>query len=153
MRKITWMALVAMLTVSCSLEAQDNTSVRRNRRIEPQTKNRWTAEDRVEAMTKELELTAEQVADLQALFEKQDAERAEQVAAHLAEREQAARNREVRRKEMEEAREKAVAEYNAELERIIGKEKVEQWEKSREKRQQAIRDSNRRGRRDAPRRR
>ena len=155
MKKITWIALIAMLVMGCTLGAQDNKrdEDRRDQETPPQTENRFTAKKRAESMGKELELTAEQVAKVQALFEKQDAERAEQMAAQRERRDQAAGDRKARRNEMREAREKAVAEQDAELERIIGKEKTEQWKKSREERQQALRDSNRQGRRNVPRRR
>lgn len=152
MKKMTWVALIVMLAMSCTLEAQDNTRSRRDRRIVPQTENRWTAKDRAEAMGKELKLTAEQVTKVQALFEKQDAERREQVAAQRDRRDQAAGDREARRKEMEEAREKVVAKQDADLEKIIGKEKTEQWKKLCEERQKAFRDANRQGRREVPRR-
>lgn len=153
MKKMTFVALIAMLVMSYTLGAQDNTRSRRDRRMTPQMENRWTAKNRAEAMGKELKLTAEQVTKVQALFEKQDAERREQVAAQRARRDQAASDREVRRKEMEETREKVVAQQDAELEKIIGKEKTEQWKKLREERQKAFRDVNRQGRRDAPQRR
>ncbi len=150
MKKMTWMVLIAMLAMSCTLEAQNNTRGRRDRRVNPRTEYRWTAKDRTDFIAKELELTAEQVTKVQALFEKQDAERAEQVAAHRARRDQAMGNREVRRKEMQEAREKAVAKQDTELEKIIGKEKTERWKKLREERQKVFRDANRQGRRSAP---
>ncbi|HHU26481.1 MAG TPA: hypothetical protein GXZ56_07670 [Bacteroidales bacterium] len=153
MKKMTFVVLIAMLAMSCTIGAQDNTRSRRDRRMAPQTENRWTAKDRAEAMGKELNLTAEQVTKVQALFEKQDAERREQVAAQRARRDQAAGDREARRKEMEEAREKVVAKQDADLEKIIGKEKTEQWKKLREERQKAFRDANRQGRREAPQRR
>ena len=150
MKKVVVMTLVAIFTLSCTLEAQNNTRGRRDNRQGPQTERRWTAKDRAEAMAKELELTNEQVSKVEALFEKQDEERAEQVAAHRAERQQAVGDREARRQEMQAAREKAVAENDAELEKIIGKEKTEQWKKIREERQRNFRDANRQGRRNAP---
>ena len=48
---------------------------------------------------------------------------------------------------MQEAREKEVAKNDAELEKIIGKEKLEQWKKYSEERQSTTRDANRQGRR------
>lgn len=150
MKKVVLMALIAAFTFSFALEAQNNPRNRRDSRQGTQTERRWTAKDRAETMAKDLELTTEQVSKVQALFEKQDAERAEQVAAHRAERQQAVGDREVRRKEMQEAREKEVAENDAALEKIIGKEKTEQWKKIREERQKVVRNANRQGRRNAP---
>jgi uncharacterized protein YwqG len=52
-----------------------------------------------------------------------------------------------RREEMQALREKEVAENDAELEAIIGKEKMEQWKQYRADRQKEMRSSNRAGRR------
>ncbi len=150
MKKMVVMAFVAIFTLSCTLEAQNNTRSRRDTRQGARTEQRWSAKDRVEAMTKQLELTTEEAKKVQALFEKQDAARAEQVAAHRADRERGSRDRDARRQEMQTAREKAVAENDAELEKIIGKEKMEQWKQLREERQKTVRDANRQGRRNAP---
>ncbi|MFA5649825.1 MAG: hypothetical protein WC914_01600 [Proteiniphilum sp.] len=143
MKKIVLVALVGLFALSFTLEAQNN---RRDGRQGTRTENRWTAKDRADAMAKQLELTAEETAKVQALFEKQDVERAKQVATQRADRERMAGDREARREAMREAREKAVAENDAELEKIIGKEKVEQWKKLRAERQ----NDNRQGRRNAP---
>jgi len=48
---------------------------------------------------------------------------------------------------MQALREKEVAENDAELEAIIGKEKMEQWKQYRADRQKEMRSSNRAGRR------
>lgn len=143
MKKIVLVALVGLFALSFTLEAQNN---RRDGRQGARTENRWTAKDRADAMAKQLELTAEETAKVQALFEKQDVERAKQVATQRADRERMTGDREARREAMREAREKAVAENDAELEKIIGKEKVEQWKKLRAERQ----NDNRQGRRNAP---
>lgn len=143
MKKIVLMALVGLFALGFTLEAQNN---RRDGRQGVRTENRWTAKDRADAMAKQLELTADETSKVQALFEKQDAERAEQVAAQRADRERVTGDREARREAMRAAREKAVAENDAELEKIIGKEKVEQWKKLRAERQ----NDNRQGRRNAP---
>lgn len=144
------MALVAIFTLSFTIKGQDNTRGRSDRRSAPQTENRWTAKNRAEAMGKELELTAEQVAKVQALFEKQDAERTKEVAAQRSRRDQSVGDRDARRKAMDASREKTMAENDKALEKIIGKEKLEQWKKIREERQKALRDANRQGRRNAP---
>lgn len=147
MKKVVLMAMVAIFALSFTLEAQNNQRNRRESTQDVRTESRWTAKDRAEVMKKQLELTEDEAAKVQTLFEKQDADRAEQVAAHRTNRERATGDREARRKEMQAAREKAVAENDAELEKIIGKEKVEQWKQIREERQKAVRDVNRQGRR------
>ena len=139
MKKFTLLALVGLLTLSFSLSAQ-NSNTRRS----------WTAKDRAEFMTKELNLSAEEAAKIKDLFEKNDEERAKQVAENRAKREDLQANREERRKEMQDMRAKAVAENDAQLEAIIGKEKLEEWKELRTKRQETNRDANRSGRR-APR--
>lgn len=142
MKKIVFMALVALFTLSFTLEAQDNKPNRPERR--------WTAKDRADNMEKELGLTADEKAKVLALFEQQDAKRAEQVAEQRAKRDEQAQDRAKHREEMQALRDKAVAENDAELEAIIGKEKMEQWKQYRADRQKEMRDSNRTGRR-APR--
>ncbi|HHX31988.1 MAG TPA: hypothetical protein GX712_05300 [Bacteroidales bacterium] len=139
MKKFTLLALVGLLTLSFSLSAQNN-NARRS----------WTAKDRAEYMTKELNLSAEESAKIKDLFEKNDEERAKQVAENRAKREDLQANREARRKEMQDMRAKAVAENDAQLEAIIGNEKMEEWKVLRAKRQESNRDANRSGRR-APR--
>ena len=111
---------------------------------------RWTAKDRAETMTKQLELTADQKAKVEALFEKQDAKRKEQVAKQQEKREEMTQDRATRRAEMMEMRNKEVAENDAELEGIIGKEKMEQWKTMRAERMQKMREINRQGRRNMP---
>ncbi len=51
---------------------------------------------------------------------------------------------------MQALREKAVAENDAALEKIIGKEKMEQWKTMRAERMQKMRETNRQGRRNMP---
>ena len=48
---------------------------------------------------------------------------------------------------MQDMRAKAIAENDAQIEAIIGKEKLEEWKELRAKRQDSIRDVNRSGRR------
>ncbi len=147
MKKVLLLALVGLFTLSFTLDAQNNPRNRRDGRQGARVENRWTAKDRADAMAKQLELTSDQAAKVKDLFEKQDAERAKQVAAQRAARERDSGDREARREAMQEAREKEVAKNDAELEKIIGKEKLEQWKKYREERQSTTRDANRQGRR------
>lgn len=136
MKKFTVLAIIGLLTLSFSLNAQ-NREFRRN----------WTAKDRAEYMAKELKLNDEEKVKVEALFEKFDKERTEQVAENRAKRDQLRNDREARRKEMQDMRNKAVAENDAQLEAIIGKEKLDTWKELRTKRQDSIRDINRSGRR------
>jgi len=86
MKKIVFMALVAIFTLSFTLEAQDNTRNRRDNRQDTRSGMRWTAKERADNMEKQLGLTADEKAKVQALFEQQDAKRAEQVAEHQTSR-------------------------------------------------------------------
>lgn len=136
MKKFTLLALIGLLTLSFSLSAQNN-NARRS----------WTAKDRAELMEKELKLSAEESSKLKALFEKNNEERAKQIEANRAMREELQTDREARRNEMQDMRAKAIAENDAQIEAIIGKEKLEEWKELRTKRQDSIRDVNRSGRR------
>jgi|LSQX01.2.fsa_nt_gb uncharacterized protein YwqG len=136
MKKFTVLTIAALLTLSFALTAQNN-NARRS----------WTAKDRAEYMAKELKLSAEESTKIEVLFEKNDSERAKQVAENRAKRQDLKNDREARRKEMQDMRTKAVTENDAQLEAIIGKEKMEVWKELRTKRQDSIRDINRSGRR------
>lgn len=105
---------------------------------------RMSPKERVDLMTKELELTTQQAAQVLALTEKQEAERIAQVTENRKLRDSGSQNSEARRKEMREMREKQVKDHYAELEKIIGKEKLEKWNDLR----QDVRDNNRAGRRN-----
>ncbi len=105
---------------------------------------RMSPKERVDLMTKELELTTQQAAQVLALTEKQEAERITQVTENRKLRDSGSQNSEARRKEMREMREKQVKDHYAELEKIIGKEKLEKWNDLR----QDVRDNNRAGRRN-----
>ena len=136
MKKFTLLALIGLLTLSFSVSAQNRVDRRS-----------WTAKDRAEYMARELKLSAEEKAKVEALFVKNDEVRAKQVAENREKRGELQNDREARRKEMQEMRAKAVAENDAQLEAIIGKEKLEEWKELRTKRQDSIREVNRRGRR------
>lgn len=136
MKKFTILAIVALLTMSLSVTAQNRDSRRG-----------FSAKERTEQITKELNLSAEESAKVEALFQKNDEERAKQFESMRANRENVQSDREARRKEMQDLREKNIAENDAQLEAIIGKEKIEQWKEIRAKRQESNRDVNRSGRR------
>lgn len=134
MKRYAMFMLAAMLTIGLSASAQNGQRKQRNNdNNRPRQEMRMTAKERADWMSKQLELTTEQTVKVQALLEKQDAKRAEQIAKH---REQTAVNREKSREEMRTLREKEMKENQAELEGIIGKEKMEKLNLLRESRQQ-----------------
>ncbi|MFA7155347.1 MAG: hypothetical protein WC112_06420 [Proteiniphilum sp.] len=146
MKKTISLALIAFFTLGLPLMAQNrNNSDRMGRRA--QTEQRWTAKNRAEQMAERLKLTEEQKKKVEALFEKQDAKRAEQLKLQQEKREQMSQDRESRREEMQQLREKALTENDAELEKIIGKEKMAQWKSYREEMRKKMQDANRSDRR------
>ena len=143
MKKYLFLVATLLLTMSMSVSAQNNnrrnTDNRRSERI-----MKMTPKERADLMAKELDLTAEQTAQVQTLCEKQDAERLEQVAAQRSQRGTGTQNRDARREEFRAMREKEMQAQNEELEKIIGKEKADKWNELR----QDVRDTNRAGRRN-----
>ncbi len=137
MKRFNILLLIGLLLLSFATTAQ-------NRR---DAQARWSPENRAEYMANELNLSADEKAKVIALFEQQDKERAEQVAEHRAKRDELRNNREERRKEMQDLRTQTVAKNDAQLEKVIGKDKLEQWKKIRTKRQDVNRSTNRSGRR------
>ena len=147
MKKYLFLVATLLLTMSMSVSAQNNnrrnTDNKRNvdnRRSEQVMK--MSPKERADMMATKLDLSAEQTAKVQALIEKQDAERLEQVEQHRKQRDTGNVNRDASREEMRKARLKEVEQHNADLEKIIGKEKVEKWNELRKD----VRDSNRAGR-------
>jgi len=132
MKKVALMALAAIFTVSFSMMAQQKTEKQGQKQRAPE-EMQWNAKDRAARMAKQLELTEEQKAKVEALFEKQDVKHKELMEKYQGKRE-----------EMMKARDKAIEENNAELESIIGKEKMEQMKKMRDQNQQKMRNANRR---------
>lgn len=143
MKKIMLMALVAIFTMSFVLEAQDNGKNRRDKKHDAPMAMKWSAKDRADNMEKQLGLTADEKAKVQALLEQQDAKRAEQFTQQKAKREEEMQDRAKRREEMQALREKAVTENDAQLEAIIGKEKMGQWKQYRAERQKEMKNPNR----------
>ena len=134
MKRYAMFMLAAMLTIGLSATAQNGQRKQRNNdNNRPRQEMRMTAKERADWMSKQLELTTEQTVKVQALLEKQDAKRAEQIAKQ---REQTTVNREKSREEMRTLREKEMKENQAELESIIGKEKMEKLNSLRESRQE-----------------
>jgi Spy/CpxP family protein refolding chaperone len=148
MKRVTLMTLVAIFSLSFSLFAQESTKNKKQDSKRMPTEMKWTAKDRAEHMAKQLDLTADQKEKVQALFEQQDAKRQEQVAMQQEKREEMAQDRAARRAEMMELRSKAIAENDAELEKIIGKEKMEQWKTYRDEQIKKMRNKSQSGRRN-----
>lgn len=105
---------------------------------------RLTPQERVDLMTKELDLTSDQAAKILELCKKQEAERNAQVDAHRSTRGTGTVDRTARREEFRALRDKQMKEHQEELIKIIGQDKVDQWNEIR----QDIRDTNRSGRRN-----
>lgn len=146
MRNSISLAFIAIFAMTFSLTAQNrNDSGRIGRRT--QVEKRWTAKNRAENMAKHLDLSDEQKTKVEALFEEQDAQRAEQLKLQREKRQQVMDDRESRREAMEKAREQAIEENDAKLESIIGKEKMGQWKSYREDVRKRMQDANRSGRR------
>ncbi len=143
MKKYLFLVATLLLTMSMSVSAQNNnrrnSDNRRSERI-----MKMSPKERADLMAKELDLTAEQSAQVQTLCEKQDAERLEQVAAQRSQRGTGTQNRDARREEFRAMREKEMQAQHEELAKIIGKEKADKWNELR----QDVRDTNRAGRRN-----
>jgi Spy/CpxP family protein refolding chaperone len=133
MKKIGILAFVALFTMSISVSAQDTTRQKTTPR-----EMKWTAAQRAEQMAKQLELTAEQKAQVEKVLEKQDAQRAEQMAKAREMRE----TQQATREEMRAERQKQIEANDAELEQIIGKEKMDQWKAIRAERMRNMRNGN-----------
>ncbi len=103
-----------------------------------------TPKERVDLMTKELDLTSKEAAQVLTLSEKQEATRLKQVRENRDQRGTGRVNRDERREEMWELRKEEVEKHNAELEKIIGKNKVAKWNELRKD----VRSTNRSGRRN-----
>ncbi len=136
MKKYLLIMFAAMLTISLSVSAQNRQGRQGNVNNNQQRQSmQMTAKDRVDMMAKQIELTDAQKADLEALFNKQDAKRTEDMAKM---KEQSTTNR----NEMRAKREEEMKQNQAEIEKIIGKEKAEKLNELRKNRM----DNNRQGR-------
>ena len=146
MKKYLFLVATLLLTMSMSVSAQNNRQNIGNRRSNVDNRrselNRMTPKERVDLMTKQLNLTADEAAKVLDLTEKQEAVRLEQVKANRDQRNMGRQNRDTRREEMMELRKKEVEKHTADLEKIIGKEKVAQWNEIRKD----VRAANRAGR-------
>lgn len=144
MKKVALILFVGIFILSSNIFAQNNNDstkrVERRQRVE----NRWTPEKRAEIMAEQLKLSETEKAQVKALLEKNEKERLAQVIEQRAKRENLKKERDARRAEMQELREQAIKANEAELEKIIGKEKVDQWKKYRDENRTFRRESGRR---------
>ena len=151
MKKHLFLVATLLLILSMSVSAQNynnrrNTGNRRNNMNYSRSEQmmRMTPQERVDLMTKELNLTTKEASEVLALCEKHETERIEEVNKHRSERGTGYANRDARRDEFREMRAEQMEKQFAELEKIIGKERAEKWNELR----QDVRDSNREGRYD-----
>ena len=144
MKKVALILFVGIFILSSNIFAQNNNDstkrVERRQRVE----NRWTPEKRAEIMAEQLKLSETEKAQVKSLLEKNEKERLAQVIEQRAKRENLKKERDARRAEMQELREQAIKANEAELEKIIGKEKVDQWKKYRDEYRTFRRESGRR---------
>ncbi len=101
--------IAAVMAISFSANAQNQQRQGERQQVTPK--------QRAEQMAKALELTPEQTTKVEAIFTDQQAK--------MAELRQQGQNTDpqARREQMQQLREK----YDAELEKVIGKEKLEKW--------------------------
>ena len=126
MKKYGIFVMAAMLTISLSITAQNAPeNQNQNGRQAPQ-REQMTTQQRAENLAKQLNLTAEQTQKVQALYEKQDAKRAQQREEFRKNRQNMQQMRNAEREQMRDQRDKEMKEEDAELESIIGKEKMDQ---------------------------
>ena len=132
MKKVTLMLIVIMIFLGCNSNAQNTTTAQVNKDTtinlrRSRVENRWTPTSRAESMAEQLNLTEAEKAQVEALLERNAEERAAQAEVQRVERERLRAEREAERTEARELRDKANLANDAELENIIGKEKLDQW--------------------------
>ena len=146
MKKYLFLVATLLLTVTMSVSAQRNSGNRRNninnRRSEQVI--RMTPQEKANLITKELDLTAKESAEVLGMYERQEKERIADVNEQRSERGMGAENRDVRREEFRTARDAQMKQQFEELVKIIGKEKAEKWNELRKD----VRFDNRTGRRN-----
>lgn len=108
-----------------------------NRRSEQMM--RMTPQERLNLMTKELNLTTEEATKVLAMFEKHEEERVAQVREYRSQRDMGVGNRDARREEFLALKEKQMKEHQEKLTQIIGRERADKWNDLR----QDVKDDNR----------
>ncbi len=152
MKKYLFLVATLLLTASMTMSAQNYNGRRggNNRRMGMDNRRseqmmRMTPQERVSLMTKELDLTAKEAADVLAMCERHEAERVAQVTENRSKRGTGAANRDVRRDDFRAMRADQMMQNQEELAKIIGKERADKWNDLR----QDVRDDNRAGRMDS----
>lgn len=149
MKKYALIMLVAGFSVVFTAGAQNQMRQGGQRGMRPEMREKiaeqLTPQARAERLTKELQLTDAEKAKVQALFEKQDAEREKRKAEMKKEKEKADKKRE----EMKAAMQAEMKAQDAELEKIIGTEKFEKFKTSREERMKRMEQRRQGGQRPA----
>lgn len=143
MKKYYLIVCAVMFTFSLSMSAQNRQGKQGNGNRDRQTMQ-MTAKDRVEAMSKVIELTDAQKTEIEELYKKQDAKRAEDMAKMKEHRDKLSGDRDKMREEMRTMRDAEMKKNQEELEKIIGKEKSEKLDAIRKTRM----SNNRQGRRN-----
>ncbi len=127
MKKNLLLVTALLLTMSMSMSAQNNNRQNGDNNRRGQQMVRTTPEERAELMTKQLDLTADQKAKVLVLLKKQDKERMEQMEKFREQFTAGTQMTDAQREEMRASRLKEVEKQNADLEKIIGKEKLAKW--------------------------
>lgn len=143
MKKYYLIVCAVMFTFSLSMSAQNRQGKQGNGNRDRQTMQ-MTAKDRVEAISKVIELTDAQKTEIEELYKKQDAKRAEDMAKMKENRDKLSGDRDKMREEMRTMRDAEMKKNQEELEKIIGKEKSEKLDAIRKTRM----SNNRQGRRN-----
>ena len=146
MKKYGIYVLAALMAISFSATAQNAPENQNQSGRQAPQREQLTTQQRAENLAKQLSLTAEQTAKVQALYEKQDAKRALQREEFRKQRENMQQMQTSEREQFRAQREKEMKEEDAELESIIGKEKMDQVNAFRaQRREKAQQRMNNRG--------
>ncbi|NLI72402.1 MAG: hypothetical protein GX361_06675 [Bacteroidales bacterium] len=134
MKKLGFLILAVIFAFN--INAQNaNRGQRQGRNFAPRN---FTAQDRADRMAKDLDLNEVQKEKVAELFEKQDSLRAKRRAEFQRDREERKKAAQSKREKNRLRAEKERIARDAELESIIGKEKMEQYKKLREERMQRM---------------
>lgn len=137
MKKIGILALIALFTMSFSVFSQPqqpNLNDQRGERPNAPRGVAVSAQQRAENLTKQLNLTDAQKEKLVAYYENQNKAWEKRRAEWSKQRDQMNQDREKTREEFRAEREKEMAVQDAELEKILGKEKMAEYKQIRQER-------------------
>lgn len=138
MKKYGIYVMAAMMIISLSLSAQNAPENQNQNNRQVQQREQLTSQQRAENLAKQLSLTTEQTQKVQALYEKQDAKRVQQREEFKKQRENMQQMQTSEREQFRAQREKEMKEEDAELESIIGKEKMDQVNAFRAQRRERV---------------